>query len=158
MLNIDHQPPCFNSTLKVNTSSPSSSLASYNLQPLCCVVPLPGRGRGRRGPNVQSSGDHKARSELKTKDQIMKQRKKKQKHQFLQGGGMRKLRSKNKKWLGEVKKSGFGRGGHKKGKLRKKLWGGQRVDGVEDITRNWVISVRIIWEHHQRFSWRFVWL
>uniref|UniRef100_A0AAX7U7J8 ATP-dependent RNA helicase DDX54 n=2 Tax=Haplochromini TaxID=319058 RepID=A0AAX7U7J8_ASTCA len=80
-----------------------------------------GRGRGRRGPNVQSSGDHKARSELKTKDQIMKQRKKKQKHQFLQGGGMRKLRSKNKKWLGEVKKSGFGRGGHKKGKLRKKL-------------------------------------
>uniref|UniRef100_A0AAZ1XSG2 RNA helicase n=1 Tax=Oreochromis aureus TaxID=47969 RepID=A0AAZ1XSG2_OREAU len=71
--------------------------------------------------NVQSSGDHKARSELKTKDQIMKQRKKKQKHQFLQGGGMSKLRSKNKKWLGEVKKSGFGRGGHKKGKLRKKL-------------------------------------
>uniref|UniRef100_A0A669ELA0 ATP-dependent RNA helicase DDX54 n=1 Tax=Oreochromis niloticus TaxID=8128 RepID=A0A669ELA0_ORENI len=62
-------------------------LASYNLQPFCCVVPLPGRGRGRRGPNVQSSGDHKARSELKTKDQIMKQRKKKQKHQFLQGGG-----------------------------------------------------------------------
>uniref|UniRef100_A0AAX7VBY2 RNA helicase n=1 Tax=Astatotilapia calliptera TaxID=8154 RepID=A0AAX7VBY2_ASTCA len=74
----------------------------------------PARGR-------KSSGDHKARSELKTKDQIMKQRKKKQKHQFLQGGGMRKLRSKNKKWLGEVKKSGFGRGGHKKGKLRKKL-------------------------------------
>nr|XP_024657416.1 ATP-dependent RNA helicase DDX54-like [Maylandia zebra] len=62
--------------------------------------PARGRGRGRRGPNVQSSGDHKARSELKTKDQIMKQRKKKQKHQFLQGGGMRKLRSKNKKWLG----------------------------------------------------------
>uniref|UniRef100_A0AAZ1XW52 RNA helicase n=1 Tax=Oreochromis aureus TaxID=47969 RepID=A0AAZ1XW52_OREAU len=83
--------------------------------------PARGRGRGRRGPNVQSSGDHKARSELKTKDQIMKQRKKKQKHQFLQGGGMSKLRSKNKKWLGEVKKSGFGRGGHKKGKLRKKL-------------------------------------
>uniref|UniRef100_A0A669DWJ7 RNA helicase n=1 Tax=Oreochromis niloticus TaxID=8128 RepID=A0A669DWJ7_ORENI len=74
----------------------------------------PARGR-------TSSGDHKARSELKTKDQIMKQRKKKQKHQFLQGGGMSKLRSKNKKWLGEVKKSGFGRGGHKKGKLRKKL-------------------------------------
>ncbi|KAL4004628.1 protocadherin delta 2 [Sarotherodon galilaeus] len=83
--------------------------------------PARGRGRGRRGPNVQSSGDHKAHSELKTKDQIMKQRKKKQKHQFLQGGGMRTLRSKNKKWLGEVKKSGFGRGGHKKGKLRKKL-------------------------------------
>ncbi|CAI5666956.1 unnamed protein product [Oreochromis niloticus] len=83
--------------------------------------PARGRGRGRRGPNVQSSGDHKGRSELKTKDQIMKQRKKKQKHQFLQGGGMSKLRSKNKKWLGEVKKSGFGRGGHKKGKLRKKL-------------------------------------
>uniref|UniRef100_A0A669BQ42 RNA helicase n=1 Tax=Oreochromis niloticus TaxID=8128 RepID=A0A669BQ42_ORENI len=63
-------------------------LASYNLQPFCCVVPLPGRGRGRRGPNVQSSGDHKARSELKTKDQIMKQRKKKQKHQFLTKSGV----------------------------------------------------------------------
>ncbi|XP_039470130.1 ATP-dependent RNA helicase DDX54-like [Oreochromis aureus] len=82
--------------------------------------PARGRGRGRRGPNVQSSGDHKGRLELKTKDQIMKQRKKKQKHQFLQGGGMSKLCSKNKKWLGEVKSQVL-EGGHKKGKLRKKL-------------------------------------
>ncbi len=51
----------------------------------------------------------------------MKQRKKHQKHQFLQGGGLKKLRAKNKQWLGEVKKSGFGRGGQKKGKMRKKL-------------------------------------
>uniref|UniRef100_A0A3Q0SIB9 RNA helicase n=1 Tax=Amphilophus citrinellus TaxID=61819 RepID=A0A3Q0SIB9_AMPCI len=80
-----------------------------------------GRGRGRRGPKFQSTGDRRVRSELKTKDQILKQRKKTQKHQFLQRGGMKNLRSKNKKWLGEVKKSGFGRGGQKKGKMRKKL-------------------------------------
>lgn len=61
------------------------------------------------------------RSELKTKEQILKQRKKKQKHQFLQSGGLKNLRNKNKQWVGEVKKSGFGRGGQKKGKMRKKL-------------------------------------
>ncbi|XP_068190834.1 ATP-dependent RNA helicase DDX54 [Antennarius striatus] len=92
-----------------------------------------GRGRGRRGPQPQGSnlqrpagsqqtpGGRKVRSELKTKDQIIKQRKKHQKQQFLQSGGLKKLRTKNKKWLGEVKKSGFGRGGQKKGKMRKKL-------------------------------------
>uniref|UniRef100_A0AAZ1XPS8 RNA helicase n=1 Tax=Oreochromis aureus TaxID=47969 RepID=A0AAZ1XPS8_OREAU len=59
--------------------------------------PARGRGRGRR-----------ARSELKTKDQIMKQRKKSRSTSSCRRG-MSKLRSKNKKWLGEVKKSGFGR-------------------------------------------------
>ncbi|XP_040915562.1 ATP-dependent RNA helicase DDX54 [Toxotes jaculatrix] len=87
-----------------------------------------GRGRGRRGPNFQSPagpqktpGGRNVRSELKTREQILKQRKKKQKHQFLQSGGLQKLRSKNKQWLGEVKKSGFGRGGQKKGKMKKRL-------------------------------------
>ncbi|KAM9306441.1 ATP-dependent RNA helicase DDX54 [Pholidichthys leucotaenia] len=80
-----------------------------------------GRGRGRRGPNVQNPSGRKVRSELKTKEQILKQRKKKQKHHFLQSGGLKNLRSKNRKFLGEVKKSGFGRGGQKKGKMRKKL-------------------------------------
>lgn len=60
-------------------------------------------------------------SELKTREQILKQRKKKQKHQFLQSGGLKKLRTKNRQWLGEVKKSGFGRGGQKKGKMKKRL-------------------------------------
>ncbi|XP_068430843.1 ATP-dependent RNA helicase DDX54 [Clinocottus analis] len=87
-----------------------------------------GRGRGRgSNPNFQSPGGSqqtpgglRVRSELKTKDQILKQRKKDEKHRFLQTGSL-KNRSKNKKWLGEVKKSGFGRGGQKKGKMRKKL-------------------------------------
>ncbi|XP_059214653.1 ATP-dependent RNA helicase DDX54 [Centropristis striata] len=91
-----------------------------------------GRGRGRSSnPNFQSPsrpgpqmtpGGRRVRSELKTSEQILKQRKKDQKHQFLQSGGLKKFRNgKNKQWLGEVKKSGFGRGGQKKGKMRKKL-------------------------------------
>lgn len=87
-----------------------------------------GRGRGRGGSNFQRSatpqhtpGGRKIRSELKTSQQILKQRKKQQKQQFLQGGGMKKLRAKNKPFVGDVKKSGFGRGGQKKGKMRKRL-------------------------------------
>ncbi|KAK2888268.1 ATP-dependent RNA helicase DDX54 [Channa argus] len=90
--------------------------------------PAGGRGCGRRGPNFQSPvrpqqtpGGRQIRSELKTKEQILKQRKKKEKHQFLQGGGLQKLRFKNRQMLRNVKKSGFGRGSQKKGKMRKKL-------------------------------------
>lgn len=61
------------------------------------------------------------RSELKSREQILKQRKIKDKQQFLQGGGMKKLRAKKKQWLNEVKKSGFGRGAQKKGKMKKRL-------------------------------------
>lgn len=100
------------------------------------IISLPGRGRGRRGPQFQSPrgpqqtpGGLRVRSELKTSEQILKQRKKNQKHQFLQGGGMKRLRTKNKQWLGEVKKSGFGRGGQKKGKMRKRMWGGRITEG-----------------------------
>ncbi|XP_014853315.1 PREDICTED: ATP-dependent RNA helicase DDX54 isoform X2 [Poecilia mexicana] len=85
-------------------------------------------GRGRRGasshrpaaPQV-TAGGRRIRSELKSSSQILKNRKLKQKQQFLQGGGMKRIRSKNKQWLGEMKKSGFGRGGQKKGKMRKRL-------------------------------------
>uniref|UniRef100_A0A8D2ZP48 RNA helicase n=1 Tax=Scophthalmus maximus TaxID=52904 RepID=A0A8D2ZP48_SCOMX len=86
-----------------------------------------GRGRGRSGPNYQSPapqqtpGGRAVRSELKSRHQILRQRKKDQKQQFLQSGGLKNLRAKNKKWLGEVKKSGFGRGGQKKGKMKKRL-------------------------------------
>uniref|UniRef100_A0A674MIB7 ATP-dependent RNA helicase DDX54 n=1 Tax=Takifugu rubripes TaxID=31033 RepID=A0A674MIB7_TAKRU len=87
-----------------------------------------GRGRGGRGLNPQrpavpqqSPGGRKVRSELKTRDQILKQRKKQQKQNFLQGGGMKKLRTKNKQWVSEIKKSGFGRGSQKKGKMKKRL-------------------------------------
>ncbi|CAK6959515.1 ATP-dependent RNA helicase DDX54 [Scomber scombrus] len=88
-----------------------------------------GRGRGRGGgPQFQSPGrpqqtpgGRRVRSELKTNEQILKQRKKDQKHHFLQGGGLKNLRNKNKQYLGQVKKSGFGRGDHKKGKMRKRM-------------------------------------
>ncbi|XP_008422512.1 ATP-dependent RNA helicase DDX54 [Poecilia reticulata] len=87
-----------------------------------------GRGRGRRGASSHSpaapqvtAGGRRIRSELKSSSQILKNRKLKQKQQFLQGGGMKRIRSKNKQWLGEMKKSGFGRGGQKKGKMRKRL-------------------------------------
>ncbi|XP_047229590.1 ATP-dependent RNA helicase DDX54 [Girardinichthys multiradiatus] len=90
--------------------------------------PAGGRGRGRRGPSSHSpappkvtAGGRRIRSELKSSAQILKHRKMKQKQQFLQGGGMKKVRTKNKQWLGEVTKSGFGRGGQKKGKMRKRL-------------------------------------
>uniref|UniRef100_A0A8C7WM86 RNA helicase n=1 Tax=Oryzias sinensis TaxID=183150 RepID=A0A8C7WM86_9TELE len=83
------------------------------------------RGRGRRGPTSRrtsaGSGGRRVRSELKTSAQILKQRKIKDKQKFLQGGGMKKIRAKNKKWVGEVKKAGFGRGSQKKGKLKKRL-------------------------------------
>uniref|UniRef100_A0A8C8DAN7 RNA helicase n=1 Tax=Oryzias sinensis TaxID=183150 RepID=A0A8C8DAN7_9TELE len=82
-----------------------------------------GRGRGRRGPTSRrtsaGSGGRRVRSELKTSAQILKQRKIKDKQKFLQGGGMKKIRAKNKKWVGEVKKAGFGRGSQKKGKKRR---------------------------------------
>lgn len=61
------------------------------------------------------------RSELKSNEQILKQRKKKQKQQFLQSGGLQKLRGKNRQRLTEMKRSGFGRGANKKGKMRKRL-------------------------------------
>ncbi|XP_036385612.1 ATP-dependent RNA helicase DDX54 [Megalops cyprinoides] len=83
-----------------------------------------GRGgrRGRRGPpQQQQQGGPRAHSELRSREQILKQRKKKQKQQFLQSGGLKKLRHKGRQRLGELRKSGFGRGALKKGKLKKRL-------------------------------------
>ncbi len=88
-----------------------------------CVVVSAGR-RGRGGAQSQPAQDRSGsgvRSELKNREQILKQRKRKVKQQFLQSGGMKKLRAKGKQRLHEVMKSGFGRGGFKKGKMRKKL-------------------------------------
>ncbi|XP_048875963.1 ATP-dependent RNA helicase DDX54 [Brienomyrus brachyistius] len=78
-----------------------------------------GGRRGRRAPQQQKGGPQ-ARSELKTREQILKQRKKKAKERFLQSGNLKKLKTKNRQRLNEVKRSGFGRG-PKKGKLRKKM-------------------------------------
>lgn len=79
-----------------------------------------GRGGAQSQPAQQRNGSQ-VRSELKNRDQILKQRKRKAKQQFLQSGGMKKLRAKGKQRLQEVMRSGFGRGGYKKGKMRKKL-------------------------------------
>uniref|UniRef100_A0A8C9Z6P1 ATP-dependent RNA helicase DDX54 n=1 Tax=Sander lucioperca TaxID=283035 RepID=A0A8C9Z6P1_SANLU len=90
-----------------------------NLYPLCWKKKYK-VDDGGSGPQ-QTPGGRRVRSELKTPEQILKQRKKHQKHQFLQSGGLKNLRNKNKQWVGEVNKSGFGRGGQKKGKMRKRL-------------------------------------
>ncbi|XP_058889354.1 ATP-dependent RNA helicase DDX54-like isoform X2 [Acipenser ruthenus] len=81
-----------------------------------------GRRGGRGAPTPPRRAPvQKSRPELKSHDQILKQRKKKQKQQFLQSGGLQKLRGKNQSRLHEMKRSGFGRGAVKKGKLRKRL-------------------------------------
>uniref|UniRef100_A0A665VZP1 ATP-dependent RNA helicase DDX54 n=1 Tax=Echeneis naucrates TaxID=173247 RepID=A0A665VZP1_ECHNA len=86
-----------------------------------------GRGVGGRRPGgahlhaVLTKHTCIVRSELKTREQILKQRKKTQKQQFLQSGGLKKLRAKKKQWVNDFKKSGFGRGSQKKGKMKKRL-------------------------------------
>uniref|UniRef100_A0AAY4BPI5 ATP-dependent RNA helicase DDX54 n=1 Tax=Denticeps clupeoides TaxID=299321 RepID=A0AAY4BPI5_9TELE len=84
-----------------------------------------GGGGGGGMPPLPSSRGHfigsRVRSELKNREQILKQRKKRAKQQFLQSGGMKKVRAKNRQRLSDIMKSGFGRGAHKKGKLRKRL-------------------------------------
>ncbi|XP_056146578.1 ATP-dependent RNA helicase DDX54 [Lampris incognitus] len=87
-----------------------------------------GRGRGRRGSqfqgragSLQKQDGKKLRSELKTGAEILKQRKKNQKQQFLQSGGLQRLRGKAKQRFNDMKKSGFGRSSQKKGKMRKKM-------------------------------------
>ncbi|XP_063066262.1 ATP-dependent RNA helicase DDX54 [Engraulis encrasicolus] len=81
-----------------------------------------GRGGGGRGGGPQMGADGKpVRSELKSREHILKQRRKQDKQKFLQSGGMKKLRSKGRQNLNNVMKSGFGRGGQKKGKMRKKM-------------------------------------
>ncbi|KAG8596698.1 hypothetical protein GDO81_002015 [Engystomops pustulosus] len=85
-----------------------------------------GKG-GRRGSQgmarAESKGGRgKAKSELRNKQQILKQRKAKEKQQFLQRGGLKKLKSKTKQMVHQMKQSAFGRGqksGFKKGKMRR---------------------------------------
>uniref|UniRef100_A0A4W5JYS9 RNA helicase n=1 Tax=Hucho hucho TaxID=62062 RepID=A0A4W5JYS9_9TELE len=104
-----------------------------NLYPFCHLKLIFTDESGQsRGPNSQplgppgqqrggSGGSQGPRSELKSRDQILKQRKKTEKQRFLQSGGLKKLRGKGKQRLNDQKKSGFGRGVHKKGKMKKRL-------------------------------------
>ncbi|XP_012671616.1 ATP-dependent RNA helicase DDX54 [Clupea harengus] len=88
-----------------------------------------GRGgqRGRNGPprapgGLQAGGPQKGvRSELKSREQILKERKKQSKQNFLQSGGLKKKRGASRQNVNSVMKSGFGRGGNKKGKMRKRM-------------------------------------
>lgn len=63
------------------------------------------------------------RSELKTKQQILKQRRRAQKMRFLQRGGLQQLSARGRRHAQELQRGAFGRGaaGAKKGKMRKRL-------------------------------------
>ncbi|XP_069817529.1 ATP-dependent RNA helicase DDX54 [Dendropsophus ebraccatus] len=82
---------------------------------------------GRRGsqgtPRSEAAGPRgKAKSELRNKQQILKERKAKAKQMFLQKGGLKKQKNKTKQMAHHMKKSAFGRGksgGFKKGKMKR---------------------------------------
>ncbi|XP_072271416.1 ATP-dependent RNA helicase DDX54 [Pyxicephalus adspersus] len=83
-----------------------------------------GRGGSRSLPRTGTHGPRgKIRSELRTKQQILKNRKSEEKQRFLQSGGMKKMKNHTKKRVQEMRKSAFGRGksnGFKKGKMKKR--------------------------------------
>ena len=62
------------------------------------------------------------RSELKTKQQILKRRRRAQKLRFLQRGGLKQLSARNRRRAQELQQGAFGRGARsKKGKVRKSM-------------------------------------
>ncbi|NWI02123.1 DDX54 helicase, partial [Tichodroma muraria] len=82
------------------------------------------RGKHRRGHGpTQPPAQGRVRSELKNKQQILKQRKKAAKQRFLQSGGLKRLKARNRQRVQELRQMAFGRraGAAKKGKLRKRM-------------------------------------
>ncbi|XP_032561715.1 ATP-dependent RNA helicase DDX54 [Chiroxiphia lanceolata] len=82
------------------------------------------RGKHRRGHGpTQPPAQGRVRSELKNKQQILKQRKKAAKQRFLQSGGLKRLKARNRQRVQELRQMAFGRraGTTKKGKLRKRM-------------------------------------
>ncbi|NXU91237.1 DDX54 helicase, partial [Xiphorhynchus elegans] len=82
------------------------------------------RGKHRRGHGpTQPPAQGRVRSELKNKQQILKQRKKAAKQRFLQSGGLKRLKARNRQRVQELRQMAFGRraGATKKGKLRKRM-------------------------------------
>lgn len=82
------------------------------------------RGHGGRG-NPRSfsrkpSQQLGVKSELKSKTEILKERKRMEKNKFLQRGGMKKLKHRNRHRVREMQSMAFGRG-RGKGKMRKKM-------------------------------------
>ncbi|XP_049644734.1 ATP-dependent RNA helicase DDX54 [Suncus etruscus] len=81
-----------------------------------------GRGQGASQSRTPGAPMGPVRSELKTKQQILKQRRHRQKMQFLQRGGLKQLSARNRRRVQELKKGAFGRGApSKKGKMRKRM-------------------------------------
>ncbi|XP_065549227.1 ATP-dependent RNA helicase DDX54 isoform X2 [Lathamus discolor] len=80
------------------------------------------RGRHRRG-HGPAQAPARVRSELKNKQQILKQRKRAAKQRFLQSGGLKRLKARNRQRVQELRQMAFGRRvrGTKKGKMRKRV-------------------------------------
>ncbi|KAM4708557.1 ATP-dependent RNA helicase DDX54 isoform 1-T2 [Discoglossus pictus] len=82
-----------------------------------------GRSNSRGAPETPGPRG-KPRSELRSKQQILKQRKVQEKQRFLQKGGMKQLKNKTSQRAQEMKRSAFGRGksnGFKKGKMKRRM-------------------------------------
>ncbi|XP_061865939.1 ATP-dependent RNA helicase DDX54 [Colius striatus] len=83
------------------------------------------RGKRRRGQGAgpgQPPAQGRARSELRSKQQILKQRKKAAKQRFLQSGGLKRLKARARQRVQELRQMAFGRRAPgKRGKLRKGL-------------------------------------
>ncbi|XP_062942479.1 ATP-dependent RNA helicase DDX54 isoform X2 [Cynocephalus volans] len=78
--------------------------------------------RGASQPRTPAAPTGRVRSELKTKQQILKQRRQAQKMRFLQRGGLKQLSARNRRRARELQQGAFGRGAHlKKGKMRKRM-------------------------------------
>ncbi|KAF0872106.1 ATP-dependent RNA helicase DDX54 [Crocuta crocuta] len=79
-----------------------------------------GRGQGASQPRAPGAPAGRVRPELKTKQQILKQRRRAQKLRFLQRGGLKQLSARNRRRAQELQRGAFGRGTRtKKGKMRK---------------------------------------
>ncbi|XP_030357334.1 ATP-dependent RNA helicase DDX54 isoform X2 [Strigops habroptila] len=80
------------------------------------------RGKQRRGHGPVLA-PARVRSELKNKQQILKQRKRAAKQRFLQSGGLKRLKARNRQRVQELRQMAFGRrvAGTKKGKMRKRV-------------------------------------
>uniref|UniRef100_A0A7N9CKI5 ATP-dependent RNA helicase DDX54 n=1 Tax=Macaca fascicularis TaxID=9541 RepID=A0A7N9CKI5_MACFA len=82
------------------------------------------RGRGQAGasrPHTPGTPAGCVRPELKTKQQILKQRRRAQKLRFLQRGGLKQLSARNRR-VQELQQGAFGRVARsKKGKMRKRM-------------------------------------
>lgn len=81
-----------------------------------------GRGQGASRPHAPGTPAGCVRPELKTKQQILKQRRRAQKLRFLQRGGLKQLSARNRRRVQELQQGAFGRVARsKKGKMRKRM-------------------------------------